>query len=330
MRFCEKRYADILWMEDFDDKNSDAIDPEEDEEEDYVSEEGVSEFFPNIAQYHFRLRPYNYVKQTLDELKDNFYQYSCAILDINMKQGFRFRGMNSEEEYEMIDKILRGANVRIRDEHRCPNGYEGFKQNAGYYVYLYLLQRGMPSNRIVIFTENKGKKDNLTGKWEKIFEEAGLEPPLAFDKEHEGEKFATWLEKTLDTPHRLRSCMVIMSRYLLDALETQPKDAIEYVGKAFLEKKREWNQQSIQYRSKDDFFENAKLMLQSLQNIPLRLPEGETVACDFFNFKPWIWQVAQPWEATEKLFPKDKLPYAFWTTMRTTRNWLAHSIIASR
>ena len=96
MKFKANKYADILWMDDFDTNSSEAIDIESGEDEDYVSEEDVSGLFPDMDRYRFRLHPYKYVKQTLDELKANFFQYSCAVLDINMKEGFAFQDREDE------------------------------------------------------------------------------------------------------------------------------------------------------------------------------------------------------------------------------------------
>lgn len=322
MKFKVNKYADILWMDDFDTNSSDPIDIEAGEDEDYVSEEDVDGLFHDMNHYKFRLHPFKYVKQTLDELENNFFQYSCAILDINMKEGFVFRGEDNFKEYTEIETILKSANVQIREEHKWPDGYKAFKKNAGYYIYLYLLQRGMPSNRIAIFTGNKGEAtnssiqtDNLTDEWEKNFEAAGFIPPDSFAKQTEKEELSKWIETKMDNSYRLRSCMVIMSTYILEALNNCKSSEIFYTAFKINDDKK-----------KKDFLEDAKLILQDLQNTPLRLPKTESEISSIFN--SLINKIAHPWEAIEeKNIEKKEIPYAYWTTMHMTRNWLAHDII---
>lgn len=323
MRFPMYKYADILWMDDFDWNDDEALNPESYTPEDceFATLEDVSLYIPE--KYHFRVHPYKYVLQVLDELKNNFSQYSCAVLDINMKQGFYFNDLDDEEEYKKIESLLIEENVIIRDEHAWDNdGYSQFKDNAGYYIYLYLLHRGMPAERIAILTGNKGK-NNLTEKWEENFKQAGLNPPKSFDKDTEIEQFKIWLDKMLTKQQRIRSCMVIMSRYILDSIKEKDniKDGFAYKTK----------------ENESDAIITRKLALQFMQDISLRIPSNNDDACAFFY--PLIWQISQPWEASEVLpfynyisvnnneLYLQNVKYAFWTTMRTSRNWLAHNIV---
>ncbi len=325
MKFNMYKYADILWMDDLDWNDSEAFNPEADSPEfsEFATQEDIDQYIPK--KYQFRVHPYKYVLQVLKDLEKNFFQYSCAILDINMQEGFCFRDLDEEEEYKQIESLLRCANVIIRSEHTWENGaYEEFKDNAGYYIYLYLLHKGMPAERIAILTGNKGE-GNLTGKWEAKFKQAGLNPPESFDKDTQKNHLKSWLDKMLTVQQRIRSCMVIMSRYILDEIES--KDNI-YDGFSYKTKP-----------SESDTLSARRMALQFLQNISLRLPAKESNACDFFY--PLIWQISQPWEASEVLpfnnyismnnneLYLENVKYAFWATMRTSRNWLAHNIIKS-
>ena len=64
-------------------------------------------------------------------------------------------------DFEKISKMIEAFN---RDDN-------DFKKNAGYYLFLYLLQRGMPQKNIAMLTGNKGE---TSLKWEKKFKRPSL------------------------------------------------------------------------------------------------------------------------------------------------------------
>ena len=78
---------------------------------------------------------------------------------------------NEVIDYEKISAI-------ITDFEKSKNN-DDFKKNAGYYLFLYLLQRGMPQRNIAMLTGNKGE---TSAKWEEKFKAASLQSPKAFDR----------------------------------------------------------------------------------------------------------------------------------------------------
>ena len=270
------RFCDILWVED---------------------EHEVEEYFSD--KQSFRVDRQKYMLKLLEDLEseENFSRYSCAILDINLNKGFGYydtiddeEERSETEELEAIKKILERNQIKIRPEHNLDQNDDKFKKNAGYYVYLYLVNRGMPPSRICMLTANAGKNLNLTGAWEGNFKSAGLKPPEAFDRslakfgdaKKDRLKFEGWLSKILTPAFRLRSCIIGMSFYADKLLED----------------------------------ETLKVHVQNLYRIPLRLSEDkETASPEFISA---LWQILQIWESHEDL------NRAYQMTLKTARNWFAH------
>lgn len=269
-------FYDILWVED---------------------EHEVEEYFSK--KQSFRVDRQKYMLKLLEDLEseENFSRYSCAILDINLNKGFGYYDtIDDEEERSELDEldaiknILERNQIQIRPEHNLDQNDDKFKKNAGYYVYLYLVNRGMSPARICMLTANAGKNLNLTGAWEGNFIKAGLKPPEAFDRslakfgdaKEDRLKFEGWLAKTLTPAFRLRSCIIGMSFYAEKLLED----------------------------------ETLKVYVQNLYRIPLRLSEDkETASPEFISA---LWQILQIWESHEDS------ARAYQMTLKTARNWFAH------
>lgn len=277
-------FCDILWVED---------------------EHTVEEYFSD--KQSFRVNRQKYMLKLLEDLEseENFSRYSCAILDINLNKGFGYYDTIDDEEersesdeLEAIENLLKRNQILIRPEHNLKQYDDQFKKNAGYYVYLYLVNRGMPSARICMLTANAGKNLNLTGAWEGNFIKAGLKPPEAFDRslakfgdvKEERLKFERWLAKTLTPAFRLRSCIIGMSFYAEKLLED----------------------------------ETLKVHVQNLYRIPLRLSEDEGTASP--EFISALWQIVQPYDSKKSL-SFGSLENAYQTTLTTTRNWFAHNCL---
>ena len=215
-------YCDILWLEDIHGTSAD-----------------IKKYY---GKYSFRVKLKMKVLDILRYLEneENFSHYSCVVLDINLEKGFEYNGMDAAEEFKMIEEILKKNDVKILNEHNPyasddededdeeERGHIPFRKNAGYYIYRYLLNKKMPSERICMLTGNKGA-ENLTGKWEKIFSKTATTVPHAFDRETELKNFLTWLEERLTTPFRLRACVLGMSFYAKKLLKDEKSK--EYLQK---------------------------------------------------------------------------------------------------
>lgn len=295
-------YCDILWVEDFDTQDE-SVDEEETETKRYYDS--------GKRKYSFRVNLQREVLPILKHLEDekNFSSYSCAVLDINLTEGFGCDPNESEvAELREIKEILRENKIEIRSEHEKDN--DKFKENAGYYVYLYLVNRGMPPSHICMLTGNQGE-GNLTGNWKKIFESAGIMPPKDFAKDKAGIKdFHYWLEGTLTSVVRLRACIIGMSFYAEKLLDSE-------ITKLNTESDENKRKEILHY-------EETKTYVQNLYRIPLRLSQDEETASP--EFISALWQIVQPYDSKES-FSFGSLENAYQTTLTTTRNWFAHNCL---
>lgn len=333
-------YKDILWVEDFASQNEPAIRYEGDAPTAAAHAAEIDSYFPK--PFHYRLQICEYVLQALEELRDHFDRYSCAVLDINMIEGFEYdEDLDEYEEYHRIAELLAEEDICIRKEHRCTEetldpddergAYVQFEKNAGYYVYLYLIRRGMPQKNIVILTGNKGRNDNTTSEWEKNFEQAGLMPPEALDKMGERKVFAEWLQKTFHPAFQFRACTKAMSSIVSDHLEDDGATAEKPLWTKIEQQFEKTGQLGPHFspseestiQDPEDFRRQAAFSLQVIQGCPLRVPRDEAEAGKFFY--PLVWQAVQMWESAKK--EKEPLTYAVWSSLRATRNWMAHRVI---
>lgn len=194
-----------------------------------------------------------------------------------------------------------------------------FKKIAGYYLFLYLLQRRMPQNNIVMLTGNKGE---MSTSLPEKFKEASLQFPKAFDrkqcklnKKRQTSEFVDWLNKVFNSPYRFRACMVAMTTFLQKMLDDENiKRKLLSTSKTSTSKM--WSKDRDCNRS----FAMKKFNPECID--PHSLGYEEESAKKFF---PYIYQIIVPWDkANVPDKPKD---YPYFATMKTARNWLAHSVI---
>ena len=137
-------YKNILWIDDCDD--NDAGDIERDDLEDELN--GINRDDTEIIREYFgeSYSDVNLVKEFLpaiEELNKNCFQYDLVIFDMNMKEGME------SNLFDRIKDSLKENRVNVKE-----NEWDEFCSNAGIYLYLYLLNKGYPNNRMVILTGN--------------------------------------------------------------------------------------------------------------------------------------------------------------------------------
>ena len=339
-------HCDILWVEDFEgcnDSDSDSV--TNDTSDRATFEKYLKKYFH--SNYHFRVDIYKYFLKLLLHLQkeNNLSKYSCAVLDINLTKSTWYnikkaedgiRPATEEEELNLIIDILRKNNVMVRDDHylKCKKTEQGktieeyifdsngnkqidknlFYENAGYYLYLYLLQRGMPSERICVLSSNVGK-DNLSEDWKKTFYSAGLIPPNYYDRmkiesEIKSKKDKSWLDKVFFSNgyYCFRSCIVAMSSCLLDMIEKGIK------------LRQVWSKEKDQ-EDVEAIIEHFKHILENVRNFSLRF-SNKMEHNDYVNI---IWQLVHPWEAKLEIRSEQTYDYAYYNLLKTTRNCLAHA-----
>ena len=295
--------------------------------------------------YHFRVDIYKYFLKLLLHLEDenNFSRYSCVILDIDLqnsswasrKPGDDKRPTSQKEELEQIIKKLKDNKVTLRDEHYSidSNGnkkvkLQDFYKNAGYYLYLYLLQKGMPADRICMLTANGGDvdinddgktsgKQSTAKKWKGIFNDAGLIAPKDYDRKEIESKikqnkdgnnsFKSWLDGKFSDKYLFRSCVVAMSGCLL-----------EMIDKNDIKLRKIWTKEKSE-KKVEAILEYFKHILKNIRKFPLRVSNG--MEHEYANI---IWQLVNPWEANLEVGQYQTYDYAYYNLLKTTRNCLAH------
>lgn len=287
----------------------------------------LGDYFP--LKYHFRVNIYKYFLKLLLHLEDHFSQYNCAVLDINLRKGFEWidegddegkknlslykRPEDEDQEMEQVIEIFKKYNIRLKSKHSKAvrdGEYEEFYKNAGYYLYLYLLQRGMPAERICMLTGNGGA-NNISGDWERLFENAGLNPPNVFDRQEckdeenkDKSDFAKWLNDIFSHEYRFRSCVVAMSGCLLDMIDKNGIDLRQLW-------KEVWEENEVG-------LESIRHILENVIRFPLRI--SKSMEQDCVNI---IWQLVIPWEGIKK-FAFETKEDKYYRFLKITRNWLAH------
>ena len=188
----------IIWVEDFDNKNITLANIPTDE--DWDSEEDNPENFANHnsdiidkfgSKYSDSVRLFMNVKEALDFIENNMNFFDCVVLDVNL--------INALDEIDIIKEKCKKRGINI-DEEKDIGKY------CGYYIYLYLLKSGFPTDRICIFTGNKGEK-NSTGTWEDKFLKAGIVPPKSINR-NEKEKLQKWIDSCYINSYHKTRCTV--------------------------------------------------------------------------------------------------------------------------
>ena len=133
-------YRNILWIDDCDDNdagNKDS-DPLEDELNGTEADdtEIISDYFGD-AYTDVELK--KEFTSAINELDKNSNKYDLVVFDMNMKNGMQ------AEQFGIIRQLLEKNRVIVREEK-----WDMFYENAGIYLYLYLLNKGYPNNRMVI------------------------------------------------------------------------------------------------------------------------------------------------------------------------------------
>lgn len=149
-----KMYKDILWIDDIDNSDSDAADLEDEYEEDislYSDEmlsdedkESLIKQDDSLSPYAQRIKLCRKMLSACHEIDTNYRRYNLVIFDMNMTKGW----INRADDIKKLSEILSKNKI---------NGYgHDTKEDkiAGIYLYLLLLNKGYPADRMIIYTGN--------------------------------------------------------------------------------------------------------------------------------------------------------------------------------
>ena len=147
-------YKDILWIDDIDNSDSDAADLEDEYEEDISSysdemlsdedKENLIKQDDSLSPYAQRIKLCRKMLSACHEIDTNYRRYNLVIFDMNMTKGW----INRADDIKKLSEILSKNKI---------NGY-GYDTKedeiAGIYLYLLLLNKGYPADRMIIYTGN--------------------------------------------------------------------------------------------------------------------------------------------------------------------------------
>ena len=141
-------YKDILWIDDMDSNDSITADLRSEKgktlEEINKNPEKEKKFIladENLKRYIDMIQLSTTMKDAVDEIENNYNNYNLVIFDMNMNRGWG----NKEQDVEYINEIFKSQNIKSFDHN---------DKIAGIYLYLFLLKKGYPANRMIIYTGN--------------------------------------------------------------------------------------------------------------------------------------------------------------------------------
>jgi len=141
-------YKDILWIDDMDSNDSTTADLMAEKgktlEEINKNPKKEKKFISadeNLKQYIDMIQLSTTMKDAVDEIENNYNNYNLVIFDMNMNRGWG----NKEQDVEYINGIFKSQNIKSFDNN---------DKIAGIYLYLFLLKKGYPANRMIIYTGN--------------------------------------------------------------------------------------------------------------------------------------------------------------------------------
>jgi len=159
-------------------------------------------YFPSV-QNQIELCPITSLSEAFDEIKEKLHNYDYIILDINLS-----RKIDQQEETDGGRWASKQAKLHYPDEknndeeqrEETDEGKENYEQSslikfyeiAGFALFMMLLDKGFPKDRIVFLTGNA--KDELIRYKEKCRSNF-IEPPEGYGKEDENEFIKGWLHK---------------------------------------------------------------------------------------------------------------------------------------
>jgi hypothetical protein len=328
----------ILWVEDFDNKDTavpaeDLDAPEVTEVADHVGE--INKVFPELHRNRVLLQ--ESIENALVSIDEHFDDYDCVVLDINLNKTYP---LDEDARNKIKDKFDKsGVHLRTKEDYP-PDSVEAknyttvdeeLKQNAGFYLYLYLLCKGFLKDRVIMRTAFGGSGEgSLTNIWSKVFKRSGLQPPDSVEKIDGNDKIDgnNKFHDKLDTLYKdgnpnyylIRRIVLDATNYwnnqlkAEDSINDDAEDSIndDFVFNAAADKAKKLNN-----------FGLRKMMDTARAMFALRLDKniGEI-------FSETLRNLSFPFEAYADYneVKKNKNAVTYLSIMRLMRNWYAHNL----
>lgn len=291
----------IIWVEDFDENDSNILIDDLDAPETKISRENsIFEVF--TEKYYEYVKVIEDVEGALDFFDSKFGDFDVVVLDVNLKKTMPLKEEDKNKICERLDK----EGITLLDD--------GLADNAGYYLYLYLLCKGFPKNRIFMRT---AYKDTLSNKWDSKFRKAGLRPPYSVDKASGSEKDLVTsidiLYNDINQYYEIRRIVIEACNFWIDISDKE--DCTDNI--LFNNVVRE-NNKKLSWK-------NTKDILSELKNLcPLTKPKNEKAL-----YLQLLKILVVPFEANINYYILNRMgnnnSVAYFNIMKLFRNWSAHN-----
>lgn len=297
-------YKHIIWVEDFDNKNPTL---ENIPDEEFWDEENNVENLENHnsdiidkfgSKYSDSVKLFVNVKDVLDFIDNYINFFDCVVLDVNLT--------NALDKREEIKEKCKKRGIKI-DEEKDMGKY------CGYYIYLYLLKSGFPTDRICMFTGNKGEK-NSTGEWEDIFLKAGIVPPQSINR-NENEELQKWIDSCYVNPYYKTRCIVYKACEYWKMWLKDIKEKDDIVFNQIYYVKEEYEKSSIE----------SEIFINMLNRVEMLYPINEPSNCKAVYYQA-LQVVTSFHEESAKINEiSDAKIKRYHQAVRNYRNWAAHN-----
>lgn len=299
-------YKQIIWVEDFDTKNitigsMPAGNQWDDEDESLHDLKKHSLDIKNTFgdRYYNQVRLFMGILDALKFIDNNMNFFDCVVLDVNLAKSL------DDEQKQQICKMCKKRGVKINDDI----GIYG-----GYYIFLYLLRSGFPTEHVCMFTGNKGK-GNSTDKWEEVFNKAGIVPPKSIRRDGK-EELQDWIDSCYSNSYyKIRHIVYQACEYWKDKLKNTSKKQEIAFNKIYYSNK-EYEKSAVE---KDVF-------INMLERIEMLYPITEPSNCNMVYYQAL--QVATSFHeesAKIKIIDENMQLKKYHQAVRNYRNWSAHN-----
>lgn len=302
-------YKNIIWVEDFDENSNDVLVDDLDALENQTKidrTKSIHEVFTH--KYGDYVEVIEDFQGALDFFDSKFGDFDCVVLDVNLKKTMK---LNNDGITSLIDR-LKQEGISFSSNH------EQLKENAGYYLYLYLLCKGFPRDRVFIRT---AYKDTLSSKWNEKFNNAGLIPPVTIDKTSSSENyFVKEIDKLYDSGNQyyaVRKIIFDACNHWIDICESVKENISSTENIIF--------NSVIKYKNKNISFENIKDMLYEIKTLcSLTRPKNEsTLYIQLLKVLSIPFEADINYKLLNDVVNANAIPY--FNIMKLFRNWNAHN-----
>lgn len=307
----------ILWVEDFDTNDSGVYDSES-----YFRDQ-IQKMFGNKYSEQVELQEKVYCldedydgneivsDNLLQFIDDNIMNIDCVVLDINLKNGIP-KGIRA---FNKMKLLFEKSGVVLPSSQSgseySDNEMKKMAEEAGFYVFLYLVLKGFPYNRIIINTAYENKVKDKQDK----FIEAGIKFPEFISKNGDVEyRCAKKIdEMQLFSGHNIFYCI---KNIVFSAIQEYTE--ILKSGSDTLKSFNNNMQKEINKEKLYDLFDEIKRIF--CQNVPLN---HENICEKVYRSVLKI--ISEPFESPwESKNSEDEL-FTYQRIMKILRNWCAHN-----